>query len=313
MKNLVQYISSLAAAIACLLLFSSRAQAQQDPLYSQYMFNQLAYNPAYAGSRGGLSGTFLMRRQWVNLEGSPTTGALSIHGPSKNQRHGFGFSFIHDRLGITRQNFVSGSYAYRLPFAGGTLSMGLRGGLTHYANMFSELNPLEVDPMDPGMNLSVILPRAGAGFYYQLERFYLGVSVPNLLTPYYQFEDSGVDQFESRQEQHFFGVTGAVIPLNDKIEFRPSIVTKYVNNAPLEVDFNAALFFSRTLWVGLGYRTGDAILGMIEINTKKGYRIGYSYDYTISGLSSVNSGSHEILLGFDLPGSKNKIISPRFF
>lgn len=313
MKLLKQYLGSFALAIALLTVSSLDVKGQQDPLYSQYMFNQLAFNPAYAGSRGSLSGVFLMRRQWLNLDGSPTTGALTLHGPSKDERHGFGFSFIHDRIGITRQNFASVSYAYRLPFAGGNLAFGLRGGVTQYANMFSELNPLEVDPMDPGVNLSVLLPRAGAGLFYSLERFYLGVSVPNLLTPYYQFEDTGVGQFSSRQEQHFFAVTGAVFPLGDNIEFRPSIVGKYVNNAPFQADFNAALFLRKTLWVGVGYRTGDAVLGMMEIVTKKGFRIGYAYDYTISGLSSINSGSHELLLGFDLNGGKKKVISPRYF
>lgn len=298
---------------AALMLWGGQAQGQQDPQYTQYMFNQLAYNPAYAGSRQALSGVMLVRKQWVGLEGAPFTGTIALHAPSKNLRHGFGVNLVHDRLGITRQNFLSFSYAYRLPLAAGNLAFGLRGGITHFSNQFTDLNPLENDQMNPGMNLSVLLPRVGAGIYYSLERFYIGFSSPNFLKPTYSFDHPGMSDFAARQETHFFGVMGAVFPLNGSLDFRPSTVVKYVQDSPVELDFNAALFFNKFLWLGVGYRTGDALVGMIELNFKSGMRFGYSYDYTVSELRQVNSGSHEIMLGFDFNRTVKKVITPRYF
>lgn len=288
-------------------------KGQQDAMYSQYMFNQLAYNPAYAGSREAFSSVFLLRRQWVSLDGSPTTGSFYLHTPSRNLRHGFGFSAIHDRLGITRQNYLSASYAFRIPLMKGTLSLGLRGGITHFSNLFSELNPLEVEPLNPGTDLSMLLPRAGAGIYYSLERFYLGFSAPNILTPTYRFKAPMMGEIASKQERHFFGTFGFVVPLGENVDLRPSFVAKYVNNSPFQLDMNLGVLFNKVLWVGAGYRTGDAMVGMLEFNTKGGMRVGYAYDYTLSNLSAVSRGSHEIMFGFDLGLKKSNVVSPRFF
>lgn len=296
-----------------LTLLGTDARAQQDPEYSLYMFNGMANNPAYAGSRDALSGVLLLRKQWVSLDGAPTTGSFALHGPSRNKRHGFGGTFVHDRLGITRQTFLTLSYAYRLPLGPGTLALGLRGGITNFANLYSELNPLESDGINPGINLSVLLPRFGTGAYYHTERFYLGVSAPNLLTPFYRFDDPATADVMSRQRVHLFGTAGVVIPLSESIEFKPSLVAKYVDNAPLEFDFNAAFLFNRLIWVGAGYRTNDALIAMIGVETKKGFRVGYAYDYTVTKLNRVNTGTHEIMVGFDLAPGKDKVLSPRFF
>lgn len=299
---------------ATLFFWVSKAEAQQDPQYSQYMFNGMAFNPAYAGSREALSGTFLLRKQWVQIDGAPFTGSLSFHGPSRNQRHGFGVSLVHDRLGITRQNFAALSYAFRFPVGPGTLALGLRGGITSFTNRYSDIVTIDPDQINPGTNLSAVLPRFGTGLYYNTERFYIGVSAPNILAGrYYRFKDSFSQQLASNQDVHYFGTVGLAIPLTESLDFRPSVVAKYVANSPLELDLNAALFFNKTIWLGAGYRTGDAVIFMLEYVSRKGMRIGYAYDLTVTELSRVNTGSHEIMLGFDLGLTKTKIITPRYF
>lgn len=303
----------------CLLIFgvflvAGPLQAQQDPEYTHYMFNGMAFNPAYAGSRGALSSTLLLRKQWVQLEGAPQTGSFSLHAPSGNERHGFGLSVIHDRLGVTRQNFATLSYAYRLPLGPGMLALGLRGGVTQFTNMYSKINTINVDPSNPGVDVSTWLPRAGTGLFYSTERFYLGLSAPNILAGrYFRYSNQTAIELATEQRVHYFGTVGAVFPLGENIDFKPSVVAKYVQNSPLEFDLNANLLLKKQFWVGAGYRTGDALMFMLEYISLNGWRLGYSYDYTLTRLGQVNTGSHELLLGLDLGLTKSKIITPRYF
>lgn len=312
MKYNLRYIF-LSPLLVLFLGFGNQSFGQQDAQYSQYMFNQLAYNPAYAGSRGVVSGVLLLRRQWLGLDGSPTTGTFSLHAPSRNLRHGFGLGFIHDRIGVTRQNHLTGNYAYRIPVGANHLALGLSGGINHFANMYSQLTPLEVDQLNPGTNQAVVLPRLGTGAYFHSERFFLGVSVPNLLSSYYKFKDPMLADVAAQEKNHYFGTIGGAIPLGSKLDFRPSVVAKFVENTPFQMDLNAALFYDQKLWVGVGYRTGDAVVGMIELVFSNGMRLGYGYDYTLSRLTEVNSGSHELMLGFDLKQFSGKVITPRYF
>jgi type IX secretion system PorP/SprF family membrane protein len=307
-KNI--FLLAVLLAVGC----SGSVFGQQDPQYTQYMFNGLAYNPAYAGSRDALSGTFLLRKQWVQLNGAPLTGSLALHGPSRNDRHGFGVSVVHDRLGITRQNFFNGSYAYRFPVGPGKLALGLQGGFTQFQNQYNDIVLINPDQVNPGVNLSAALPTFGTGIYYNTERFYLGLSAPNLLAgEYFRYKNQAAQQIASTQKRHYFGTMGVVIPLGQNVEFKPSVVAKYVQNSPFEMDFNASFLFRQRIWLGAGYRTGDALLFMIEYFHTGGLRIGYAYDLTLTQLRTVNTGSHELMLGFDLAPRKTKIITPRYF
>ena len=305
---------NLILAFLGLILLAGPVNGQQDPQYTQYMFNGLAFNPAYAGSREALSATLLLRRQWVQLDGSPSTGSITVHGPSANERHGFGLSVVHDRLGITRQNFAGLSYAYRLPLFGGVFSMGLRGGVTQFTNRYSEIVTVNPDMVNPGVDVNAWIPRVGTGFYFNTRRFYVGLSAPNILAGrYYRFSNQFASQLASVQRVHYFGTVGFVVPLSENVDFKPSIVGKFVKNAPWELDLNASLLFKKQFWVGAGYRTRDAVVLILEYMSLKGWRIGYSYDYTLTQLGQVNTGSHEILLGIDLGLTKSKIITPRYF
>jgi type IX secretion system PorP/SprF family membrane protein len=307
-KNI--FLLTLLMAVGCSgLLFG-----QQDPQYTQYMFNGLAYNPAYAGSRDALSATLLLRKQWVQLDGAPATGSFAIHGPSRNDRHGFGLSMVHDRLGVTRQNFVYGSYAFRFPVGPGKLALGLQGGFTQFQNRYNDITLINPDQINPGVNLSAMLPTFGSGVYYSTERFYIGASAPNLLAgEYFRYKNLAAQQIASTQKRHYFGTLGVVIPLGENVEFKPSVVAKYVKNSPFEMDFNASFLFKQRIWLGAGYRTGDALLFMLEYFHPGGLRIGYAYDLTLTPLRTVNTGSHEIMLGLDLAPRKTKIITPRYF
>ncbi|MEM1000054.1 MAG: type IX secretion system membrane protein PorP/SprF [Bacteroidota bacterium] len=300
--------------VAFLIGSETQVQAQQDPQYSQYMFNPLAYNPAYAGSRDALSANVLLRRQWMGIADGPSTGTISIHTPSPNERHGFGLNYIFDQLGVTTQNFLNLAYAYRLPLGPGFLSLGLQGGLTSYRLNYAQINPRDPDPSKPDVALSALLPRAGTGIYFQSERFFAGLSVPNLIGGRYFRGNSNVtDDVAAAQEIHYFATIGGILPLGSSVQFRPSAIVKYVADSPLQVDLNTTFFFKETIGVGVGYRTADALIFMLEYRSKRLFRAGYAYDLSLSPIRAVNSGSHELMLGVDLNWGRSKFLSPRYF
>lgn len=289
-------------------------QAQQDPQYSQYMFNPLAYNPAYAGSQGALRGTVLLRRQWMGITDGPATATIAVHSPSGNERHGFGLNFVYDRLGVTTQNFLNLSYAYRVPVGSGFLSLGLQGGLTSYAVRYSEVNPRDPDPNKPDLNLSALLPRAGTGVYFQNEKFFAGLSVPNVLAArYFAFKKNLTQELAASQEMHYFLTAGTVLPLGENVKLRPSAIMKLVRNSPTQFDFNLTTFFYDMLGVGVGYRTGDAMIFMLEYRSPRRFRAGYAYDYSLSRIRTVSNGSHELMIGIDLNWGRSQFLSPRYF
>ena len=290
------------------------AFGQQEPQYSQYMFNQLAYNPAYAGSRNVLSANVLFRKQWWGFPGAPTTGNISIHGPVFNERHGVGVNFIHDRLGVLYQNFLEASYAYRIPVLKGSLAFGLHGGFTNYTNRFSEVTTRDPDQIIPNADLTAWLPRVGTGIYYNSEKFYLGASVPNFITGrYFRYNNSIVQQIADEQRAHYFLMAGAILPLGENVDFRPSTVVKLVGNAPSTFDINGTFFFSKVFGVGAGYRWDDGLIFMLEYFSPKYFRFGYAFDYSLKEVQSVSAGSHEFMVGLDLNWGRSRFLTPRYF
>lgn len=293
--------------------FIGTASAQQDPQYSQYMFNGLLLNPAYAGSRGTLSATFLFRKQWVGLSGSPQTNTLSIHAPSRNERHGFGLSMYHDRLGITRQLAITGTYAYRVQVGPGILALGLQGGFMNHLNRWSESITVDPDQGLPQQNQSAFLPIVGTGVYYNTNRFYAGISTPNFLKNTYKNPNTVAADVAAKQARHLFATAGVVLKISDALDFKPSIVMKYVQAAPVEFDFNASILYRDMIWFGASYRTGDAVVFIVEYIHKNMFRFGYAYDLTLTKLSGYNSGSHELMLGLDVGWTRARIKTPRYF
>ena len=287
------------------------ARAQQQAMYTQYMFNGLALNPAYAGSHDALSLTGLARIQWVGIEGAPNTQTFSMHSPVAD-RSSLGLFLIHDNIGVTNQYGLYGSYAYRIPFGeDASLSMGLQVGFNSYNMDLSQVTTQNQDPNFAVNDAGGIEPNFGAGLFYSSERFYIGASVPHIVNN--DLISSEVDDANARQFRHYFVTAGYVFDLGPSLKLKPNFLVKAVQGAPVEYDLNANLLIKEVLWVGFSYRTEDAISGLIEMLLTPQLRLGYAYDYTTSELQDFNTGSHELMLNFRFAFDKSKVLSPRYF
>ncbi|HXH19131.1 MAG TPA: type IX secretion system membrane protein PorP/SprF [Chitinophagales bacterium] len=286
--------------------------AQQDPMYSMYMFNGLAVNPAYAGSRERPTVLALYRHQWAGLEGAPKTAVLVGHSTLLNDKLGLGGSVTSDNISIFNTIRVRADYAYRIKFKKhGKLAIGINVEFTNYRARWSELSLNDInDNAFLSAKESFVSPNFGAGVYYYTNRFYAGASVPHLLNASLSegFKYEGTDSI-ARQWKHYFYTMGAVFSLGKHVKMKPSVLFKYVKNAPFEADFNLNFLIREAFWFGAGYRTGDAVIFMTEYNFAKGIRIGYAYDYTLTELQDYNSGSHEIMIGYEF--QKTTYLTPR--
>jgi len=299
-----------------ILIMSSTLFAQQDALFSQYMFNKLAVNPGYAGSRELFTADVLYRYQWVNIEGAPKTINASFHSPLINPHLALGLNMFNDKIGPLCTSGVMATFAYRIIFPKSKLSFGLQAGVKNSSIIWNDLNAY--DPSDPLMIYKdqiqkKVIPDASFGIYYYSDKFYAGFSSQQLLQNGTMVVTDTLGRTElSKLLTHFYGMTGAAIPLSDNIVFRPSLLAKYVKNAPPQVDINASFLFANTLWLGASFRTEKAISFITEINIAQNLRIGYSYDIWLNELKVYNKGSHEIHLSFDFNVSK-RLHTPRYF
>lgn len=303
-------------AICCILCITA-AKAQQDALYTQYMFNTLAVNPAYAGSRNVLSATALIRTQWVGIEGAPETQTLSFDAALPNKRVGLGIQLFNDKIGITKTNGAYASYAYRIPFTKGVLALGLQGGVAQYRADFSSVRLQTGSPLDASFmqDINKLLPNFGFGAYYNTNRFYFGVATPHLLNN--RFVDDNTVQVTNnlvaKQYLHVFVTSGYIIGMNNDIKFKPSFLFKGVLGAPLQLDVSGSVWFKDVFSLGAQYRTGDAFAFLLELQLNQQFRVGYSYDHTVTKLGNFNSGSHELMLRYEFGFSKDRIVAPRYF
>jgi type IX secretion system PorP/SprF family membrane protein len=299
--------------IVCLMWMAG--YSQQHPMLSQYMFNGLILNPAYAGSKDYISTGLLYRKQWVEFDGAPVTQTAFIHGPLKSRKVGIGFSLINDKIGVTNRTDAYGSYAYHLKVGErGKFSMGLQAGVSYYNARLSDL--IYWDKNDPVFAEEVqtnLLPNAGVGVYYYERKFYAGLSVPHLLSYDPQKSLSFEVEKVPHQVRHYFFSSGYVAEVNDDFKIKPSVLVKYVPDTPVEFDINCNVLLANTFWIGASYRTGDAIVGIIEYQITRKMRLGYSYDATISDIRNHSSGSHEIMLGYDFGYDIMKMKTPRYF
>ena len=296
------------------LLLGPSGYAQQEVMFTQYMFNGLALNPAYAGSHEVISMTAIARQQWIGLDGAPSTQTFSIHSPIKNDRVGVGMMLLHDKIGPIHRYNASASYAYRIPMEHGKLAMGLRAGMNLYRINYSELN--QNDPAFNRGSVNAYQPNFGAGLYYYTDRFYAGFSVPELLERSYdQYETSLTDiSANSQLVRHYFFNTGYVFDLSKDLKLKPNALLKVVEGAPIQLDINANLLVMEVLWVGLSWRSFDSVDGILQLQLTDQLQFGYSYDFsTTSEIRSVNSGSHEISLNYRFIIGHKKAISPRYF
>ena len=289
-----------------LILSTSTVFAQQDPQYTQYMYNMNILNPAYAGSKGVTSIGLLGRTQWVGVDGAPQTATLSINGPvGKNV--GLGFSVIHDEIGPVKEDNAYVDFSYTLNLSeDDKLAFGIKAGAT-FLNI-REFTTVDPDPLNAP--ISQVAPNFGVGVMYYNERFYAGLSVPNFIESRYLDQKNGIYSSAS-EKAHIFLTSGYVFDLDENLKLKPSTMLKAASGAPLSIDLSLNLLVQEKVEFGLSMRLDDSVSAMIGYNISQGMRIGYAYDYTTSNYGVFNSGSNEIMILFDL--YKKKIKSPRFF
>jgi len=297
--------------IAFILFNCWTGVAQQLPQFTQYMYNTISINPAYAGSRETLSIVGLHRSQWVGLDGAPTTQTLSLHTPLRNEKVGLGLSFINDELGYQNFSYLYGDFSYTVHTSENTkLSFGVKAGFTSYS-LDPEFKASEaMDPLISGYK-DKWEPNIGAGVYWHSERWYVGLSSPRILNTKYTEDGS----YKAVERQSYYLTGGYVFDLSQSVKFKPAVLLKATNGAPLSFDATANFLFNETFWIGAAYRVNEragAIGGLADFQISKQLRIGYAYEYPISDLRPYTSGTHEVLLMFELYNVR-RVKSPRYF
>ena len=311
MKNTILTVALLLTSIGGLV-------AQQDAQYTQYMYNTIAVNPAYAGSRGVLSITGLYRAQWVGLDGSPTTQTLNINSPV-SERVGLGLSIVNDEIGngTNQDTYFDAVFSYTLPTSlTGKLSFGLKAG-GHLLNIdFNQLQNYNPDLNTAGTsNIDrKFSPNIGAGVYYHTRQFYLGLSIPNFLKTKH-FDNSDTESFIASERMNLYLITGYVFDLNPNLKFKPAILIKAVSGAPLQVDFSANFMLQEKVTLGAAYRWNAALSGLLGYQFSDQFMVGLAYDREVTelGNTSFNDGSFEVMLRYELKTNYKNVITPRFF
>ncbi|ASS49686.1 MAG: hypothetical protein A3D31_08900 [Candidatus Fluviicola riflensis] len=313
MKTTINIVLA-AVCIGCSFIL----QAQQNPMFTHYMYNTLSVNPAYAGSREALSITGIHRSQWVGFSGAPMTQTLTLHTPIFNKHIGLGLTAMNDKIGPVNNTGVSGSFAYIMQITDRSkLALGVSGGVNI---LQAELNTLALDEQnDPTFLNNIrnrVTPQFGVGAYYSRERFYAGISVPDLVeSNYSSLENSNGVALVGKSRRHYFFIAGALFNLNPVLALKPTTLVKATAGAPLQVDLTASFVLYKKLSLGAMYRTGDAFGALIGFDVSEQFRIGYSYDFSYGvRTAKYNSGSHEIMLRYEfIYPSKKQIHSPRYF
>lgn len=290
------------------------AYAQQNPLYTQYMFNGLVINPAYTGSHESMTMTAAARSQWTGLNGAPQTQVASIHSPLKFSRSAAGAVLVHDEVSVMHQYMAYGTYAYRIPVSkNAKLAIGAQAGISYYQANLSELNIItQTGQPDPtfGQNNNRVLPNLGIGAYFYSRKSYVGISLPTLINNRWNNEDAYT---QARQKRHYFLSAGHVITLSRNLKFKPNVLLKWEEGGPFQYDLNANMLIQEMVWIGVSYRMKDSVDGLLQMNISNQISLGYSYGYPISNVSTIQTGTHEVVLNFHLNRKKNVVFSPRYF
>jgi type IX secretion system PorP/SprF family membrane protein len=304
--------------IIVLLFVSYAAFAQQDVLFTQYMYDKLELNPAYAGSQELFAMDMLTRIQWVGIQGAPRTISFTAHTPLRNPHIGLGFDAIRNELGPSIDYGVLGSFAYRVIFPTTKLCFGVAAGIKYADIDWNALDPQNGN--DFVLNSHVknkVVPDVNFGIYYYGSQFYVGVSSKHLLqNQMLVASTSPADTKNSYTKllRHFYGMAGGAFPLGDNVVFMPSILCKYVENVPFRIDLNSSFMIYNVLTLGAFYRTDAAVGLLVEVNITKNFTFGYSYDLWFNSLQQYNKGSHEIHLGCCLDiFDRNRMLTPRYF
>ncbi len=314
---------TLVASLLLIFAAMGTSYAQQDAQYTQYMYNTMTVNPGYAGSRGQFSAALLYRNQWLGQDGAPTTATLNLHSPIRDSKVGYGLSIVQDEIGegIVRETYIDAAVSYTLDVAkDAKLSFGLKVG----GNLFN----LDVAQLrqragfEESVNTDNIenrfSPNFGLGIYYHTNKFYAGLSAPNLLQTEH-FDGSNNDangiSFLAQERINFYLITGYVFDLGGNLKFKPAILSKVVSGAPLQLDFSGTFLVNDKISLGAAYRWDAAASALVGFQLSDQFMIGVAYDKETSdfGAARFNDGSFEIFLRYELIKSFKKLVSPRFF
>lgn len=303
-----------AAVILLMIGCTLRLLAQQDAQFSQYIFNGLIINPAYAGSRGTLSANTFIRSQWTGMEGAPLSQTLSMHAPSKNERYGFGLNFTNDRTGYLNQQWLNGVYALRIRTEKITVALGLQGGFYIRNLQWAKADPLTPDPVAGTKSMNTLSANAGTGVFLYGKRYYVGFSVPHIFGTRFTSQVVIPPSLpQSYLRRNYLLTAGVVLGMQNDIKFKPTILLKYTEGGRPVADLNLMILLNSRLWTGVSYRTSGMIVGMAEFQISPMFRAGYAFDYSLSPVRTGTWGTHELNIGFDLRNKNHPLKNPRYW
>jgi type IX secretion system PorP/SprF family membrane protein len=316
MQNKYVLFKIVARYTAYLLLisaFSFPLSAQQLPLYSQYMFNTLEINPAYAGFKESMQFTSIFRKQFNGMQGAPQTALVSFDMPIGTTKLGVGLKLVDDKISVSRTTGAQGSMSYHIQGDNSRISFGLQvGAMSYRANTSNLILTHDPDPIF-NQNVNTLVANFGTGIFYNTKKFYAGVSVPNMLRTQLRETSLAFSDNETRQSPHFYINSGVLIDLNDNFVFKPSFLLRGVKGIPLNYDINANVFFRDLFSMGFSYRSRSAVVGLMDVRVIPELRLGYAYDHNLGRLNAFGKGTHEIILRYHIPFDRDVLMPSYLF
>lgn len=299
-----------------ILIFTAMSfplRAQQLPLYSQYMFNTLEINPAYAGFKQSIQFTSIFRKQFNGIKNSPQTAMISGDMPIGDTKLGVGLKIIDDRISITQTFGAQGSLSYKIEGDDSNIAFGLQVGALNYKADFSELNI--TDKGDPvfAQDLNALTANFGTGIFFNTDKFYAGISVPNLVRTHLRQTDVALSEYTVKQNPHMYLNAGYLVNLNDNFILKPSFLVRGVKGIPLNYDINANIFFREIMSAGVSYRSQSALVGLLDFRLVPTLRLGYAYDYNLGRLNNFSKATHEIILRYHIPFERDELMPSYLF
>ncbi|HQV75786.1 MAG: type IX secretion system membrane protein PorP/SprF [Flavobacteriales bacterium] len=288
-------------------------KAQHTPLTSQYLFNGLVINPAYAGSRDALAANINYRHQWVGFDGAPVTQMISVHAPLKRKKLGLGLLVYNDKIGVSNETGVFSNYAYRIKFRNGKLALGLGAGFTLYRSQWSTVATQQSsDQSFMADTRGRFRPNFSGGVYYYTKKWFLGLSAPFLISRRFSPTNDGWKLSDTKADLQPMLTGGYLFELTRDAKLKPSALLRYRTTSGLQADLSTNLILKDKVWIGVSYRTADALIGSLEVLPTPQWRIGYAYDMGLSKLVAYHSGSHELMLQYEF-GYRIRVKDPRYF
>ncbi len=310
-------ISTLIVAIG-LFTYSGTLKAQDYFHISQYMMHQPFVNPAAIGSYGSLNGAGLFKQQWVGLDGAPSIQAINVNSPIGTTNGNAGFSVVRDQIGVNNRIDITGTYAYNLSLGTNSkLALGLSGMAVLNQSNFSQAAVNDAnDPLFANDTRMHVLPNFQYGMYYYTNKFYVGLSLPKLLLNSVTSDSTGTDNASTSfdfSQMHYYLNAGYRFELSDNIDLNASTLLKQIAGAPFQFDLNAQAVFNDKLGVGVSYRSSKELVGLLSFQINEMFKLAYSYDFSLSKLGTYHTGSHEIMLLFQMPTKEPLLIEPPRF